>query len=57
MATPGGSPLYSTSLLVFDGLLRMTQRVSCLVYLGDVVGLKLYPMAIGFVIEDYPARR
>ena len=48
-------PIYSFTLLIFEDIVHITPRISGLIYFGIVLGFKLYPMVIGFFIEEHPS--
>lgn len=51
----GAGPLYAIALLIFEDILPVTPRIAGLIYVGNVVGVKCYPLVIGFLVEEHPA--
>ena len=47
-------PLYPITLVVFENIIPITPKISGLIYFGLVLGLKLYPVLLGFFIEESP---
>ncbi len=51
----GSGPLHSTTLLIFEDIMPLTARITSLVYLGQVIGIKLFPVLVGLFIQDHPS--
>ncbi len=50
----GGGPFYASNVLCFESYHPVNARLSALLYLGTVLGVKVWPFMVSQFVEEHP---